>query len=145
MFTPDPLSLWWEAAARRALQVAYGHPGRYYATVLAGPTARQRAAADRLDIDIDGKDTAKARKARTRWARAFCRALERINKREFTDSIEWNVGPALGTGRAIRIRTLPAGKKRKPLAKPDSQRIYTEDGGQGGRWADPVLRDWPAA
>lgn len=141
-YKPDPLSVWWEAAAARALAVAYGHPGRYYGTIIADPSPRQRQAAEYLITSrIDGPDTHTGRKARTRWCRAFVRAVERVNKRQGGRPIEWDVGVKVAGGRAFRLRTVPAGRLRKPLAKPDRQRWSTEDG-PGGRYASNDLRDW---
>lgn len=142
-FMPDPLSLWWELSAQRALDVAYGHPGRYYGTIIADPSPRQREVAARLITSrVDGPDTHTGRKARTRWCRAFVRALERQNKRNGGRPIEWDVGVRVAGGRAFRVRTVPAGRLRRPLDKPDRQRIYDKDGNPAGRWADNDLRDW---
>ncbi len=44
-------------------------------------------------------------------------------------------------GRAVRIRALPPGKAAA-MRKPQADRIYTDDGEEGARWADPALRDW---
>jgi hypothetical protein len=153
---PDPLSLWWERSARNALQVAYGHPGRYYGTIIAGPTERQKQAARYLIYSgdgwpgIGGRDIHPGRKARTRWCRAFVRALERVNKEPgFGRKIEWNVGVQVGTGRAFRVRTVPPGALRKPLDKPASQRWIIEENGvksmgprNAGGPAGLARRDW---
>lgn len=141
MFTPDPVSLWFERAAANALELAYSHPGRWYGTIIANPTDRHIAAAAGLvRVPLTAPDPHPGRKAKTRWCRAFVRALERQAKGG--PKIEWNVGTAFSNGRAFRVRTVPAGTLRKPLAKPDRQRIWTPDGEPGGRFAWPDLRDW---
>ena len=104
--------------------------------------------------------------AHTRWGRAFMRALwfqhrwygdkprkgfrpeRRMVPYSLPLQVEWGRRmPALGAipaGRAVRIRIATGGatKLRVVRSKPDSARIYADDGGTAGRWADPSLRDW---
>jgi hypothetical protein len=62
--------------------------------------------------------------------------------------VEWGRRvPAVGTipaGRAVRIRIATGGatKLRVVRAKPDSARIFADDGATAGRWSDPARRDW---
>lgn len=73
----DPVSEWFDAGARQLLARAYAHPGQWQTTRLAGPTAehRRRAASLLPPIDVDEPDPVPGRKAKTRWGRAFLRAL----------------------------------------------------------------------
>ena len=152
MFTPDPLSVLWEPAAERILIRAYMARGEWFGTRITDPAPRHRDFARRLRIRIDGPDTATARKARTRWARAFVRALERANKLAGSRPIVWEVGrhiPASPTGarpagRALRVRVLEPGDKamRAVRRKPEAERIYDDEGQPAGRFAHPELRDW---
>jgi hypothetical protein len=104
--------------------------------------------------------------AHTRWGRAFMRALwyqhkwygdkprkgfrqeRRMTPYSLPLQVEWGRRvPAVGVipaGRAVRIRIATGGatKLRVVRAKPDSARIFTDDGAIAGRWSDPSRRDW---
>jgi hypothetical protein len=76
----DPLSVLFDGPARRLLDRAYARPGRWVMTRLADPGPRHRAYAAERGIDPLGPDRpsvpgGKGLNARTRWARAFVRAL----------------------------------------------------------------------
>jgi hypothetical protein len=104
--------------------------------------------------------------AHTRWGRAFMRSLWyqhkwygdkpaggfRDQRRTVAYSlplqVEWGRRmPAVGiipAGRAVRVRIATGGatKLRVVQAKPDSARIFADDGSTAGRWSDPAGRDW---
>ncbi len=104
--------------------------------------------------------------AHTRWGRAFMRALwyqhkwygdkalkgfrpeRRMVAYSVPLQVEWGRRmPAVGiipAGRAIRIRIATGGatKLRVVRAKPDTARIFDDEGAPAGRWADPARRDW---
>jgi hypothetical protein len=110
--------------------------------------------------------------AHTRWGRAFMRALwyqhrqygpepgrgargVRETRRNAPNGtalqIEWGrrlpgstSGRMLPAGRAVRIRIAYGGRtaRRVVEAKPYADRIYTTDGGQGGRFSVAAERDW---
>lgn len=152
LYTPDPLSLLWERRAVQILELAYAARGRWFGTVIGDPTPAQAAYAMRVTgARIDGRDTATGRKAKTRWCRAFVRAVERMHRdlAVTEDPIVWQVGnrlEALG-GRAFRIRLRTrSGADDYVRGLPDVRRIYVDAPGggwePGGRWAEPELRDW---
>jgi hypothetical protein len=107
--------------------------------------------------------------AHTRWGRAFMRALWyqhrqygpepgrgargiRASRRTVPTGIplqiEWGRRmPELGVipaGRAVRVRVAYGGRtaRRVVEAKATADRIYTDDGGQGGRFSVAERRDW---
>ena len=78
----DPLSQLLDGGARRLLERAYAQPGTWVGTRLADPGLRARTFAAARGINPDGPDQPSARggrtartDARTRWARAFVRAV----------------------------------------------------------------------
>lgn len=145
---PDPVSVPFEPAAARALERARKARGEWVPIPLAEPTdGQRRRILARWGIDVRGPDTATGRAARTRWARAYVRAINRVNKRQGGGPIIVQVGQRVNLGgrpaRAVRIATRKGGRAAYDAAraKPATQRIY--DGGKpGARWADPSLRDW---
>jgi hypothetical protein len=110
--------------------------------------------------------------AHTRWGRAFMRALwyqhrqygpepgrgargirtsRRMTPTPAALQIEWGrrlpgskTGQLLPAGRAVRIRIAYGGKtaRRVVEAKAASDRIYLNDGSQGGRFSVAEDRDW---
>ena len=170
----DPLSVLLDTGARRLLERAYAQPGTWVGTRLADPGMRARTFAAARGINPDGPDHPSARggrsartDAKTRWARAFVRAVyyqhrwysgggqqpwrrDRRTSPRSTGGLRFEVGrhvPAAGVfpaGRAVRIRLERGGqaKERAVRRLPDSQRIYTDSGAEGARWSDPDLRDW---
>jgi hypothetical protein len=122
-------------------------------------------------IDLMGPDNASTvsgqhANAHTRWGRAFTRSLY-YQHRWYGDKprgglrsqrrtvpygvplqVEWGARkPAVGVipaGRSVRVRVAVGGKTalRVVQAKPDSQRIYADDGTTAARWSDASLRDW---
>lgn len=78
----DPLSVLLDAGARRLLERAYANPGTWVGTRLADPGMRARTFAAARGINPDGPDNPSVRggpsrrtDAKTRWARAFVRAV----------------------------------------------------------------------
>lgn len=146
--------------------------GTWVMTRLADPSARHVAWGFALGLDpLLGPDRAPTAsgahvQAHTRWGRAFMRALYyqhkwygdkaaggfRAQRRTVPYSVplqvEWGRRmPAVGTipaGRAVRVRVAAGGKTKLRVvrAKPDSARIFDDDGAPAGRWADPARRDW---
>jgi hypothetical protein len=171
-FKRDPLSELFDAGARRLLDRAYAAPGRWVSTRIAdpGPAALARAAAAGIDpLERDDPPVAGGRgiDARTRWCRAFVRALYyqhrwysggagrgwRARPRtvpRHAGALRVEVGravPALGAiprGRAVRVRLDAGGQAAEDAvaALPASRRRVTPDGRPGPRWSDPGLRDW---
>jgi len=146
--------------------------GTWVMTRLADPSREHLDWAQDMGIDsLLGPDRAttisgERANAHTRWGRAFVRALY-FNHRWYGDraakgmrserrtvpygtplQVEWGrrmpVREVIPAGRAVRIRTAAGGRTalRVVQAKPDSQRIYEDDGAPAGRWADPARRDW---
>ena len=160
-----------DSGARRLLARAYSQrAGTWVMTRLADPDQRTLDWAVGLGIDPllgpDHATTASGQRndAHTRWGRAFTRALY-FNHRWYGDKAGWRPErrtvpwgrplqvdwgrrvPAAGVipaGRAVRVRLAVGGKTalRVVRAKPDSQRIYDDEGFTAGRWADPGKRDW---
>lgn len=163
MFERDPASVLWDTAARALLERARKARGGWQGTRIADPSPRQRAALAGLGINVDARDkpsaiAGRARggqglDAKTRWARAFCRAVYYQNDRR-------NGGPGLAlelevgrhkvagvkvpAGRAVRLRVRRGGSValRAVGKMPESKRIYTDAGNPAMRWSDPDLRDW---
>lgn len=167
----DPVSMLFDAPARRLLERAYRQPNTWVGTRLADPGIRARTYAVARGIDVDAPDrggTATGGRsgglnARTRWARAFVRAVYYQHKQSgHTRPIRVEVGrhipaspqfdprdPGAGgfpAGRAVRVWYGAGGKARERAVKrlADRDRIFTDDGRQGRRWADPAKRDWQA-
>lgn len=167
----DPVSELFDRGARELLERVYAErAGTWVMTRLADPTLEQRAWGLAMGIDVMGPDrptteSGRNQTAHTRWGRAFTRALWhqhlwwangrggwRVHRRMVRNprplEIEWGsrvrtlgVIPA---GRAVRVcqPTGGATARRAVQAKPPGQRIFTDDGRTGARWADPAKRDW---
>jgi len=76
----DPVSVPFDAAARRLLARAYASPGTWVSVWLPDPSMRQRTAMASAGVrsDLTGPDPVPAGgglNARTRWARGFVRAV----------------------------------------------------------------------
>jgi hypothetical protein len=70
--TRDPLSVWFDPAARRLIRRAYARRGQWVGVYLAPPTIEQRARAATLGIwDLYERD----RWGEQRWVRAYKRAV----------------------------------------------------------------------
>lgn len=168
--TRDPLSEWFDAGARQLLSRAYAHPGEWVTTRLAGPTAehRSRARAMLPPIDLDEPDPVPGAKAKTRWGRAFLRALYyqhrwwsapgggwRTTKRTTlrkSGALLVEFGPrqrALGVipaGMRVAVQLAPGGaeKARAVAALPHSQR-WNVASHPGPASSDLEDREWQAA
>jgi hypothetical protein len=146
--------------------------GTWVMTRLADPSPAHVAWAAGMGLDplmgADRPSTASGAhvQAHTRWGRAFMRSLYfqhrwygdkpargfRYQRRTVPYSlplqVEWGRRvPARGVvpaGRAVRVRIATGGatKLRVVRAKPDSARIYDDEGAPAGRWSDPAGRDW---
>ena len=156
----DPVSVLWDRAAAQLLARARAARGGWAGTRIADPSPRQRAALlQAYGIDPDGPDrpsTARRRgglNAKTRWARGFVRSVHWLNDRRHGGpglALEIEVGahrPPLGVipaGRAVRVRVRRGGSValRAVARKPDSARIWDDEGFPAGRFSDPALRDW---
>lgn len=144
--TRDPVSVPWDAAARRLLDRCYAAPGTWQATRLADPTPAQLAWAASLGINLNGRDnpsTATRRgglNARSRWARAFVRSVnyqhryyskvgrgggwrdDRARVARASYALQVEVGralPARGVipaGRAVRVKLHQGGQRADQAA-----------------------------
>ena len=159
----DPLSELLDAAARRLLDRAYASPGQWAGTRLADPSIQHIRYANALGIYPLSRDPAVGGEAKTRWARAFTRALyyqhkwysagggpgfrsSRRTAARATGALIVEVGramPALGVipaGRAVRVKLASGGQaKEKAVARKPENQLWVD---KGPRWADPGRRDW---
>jgi hypothetical protein len=175
--TRDPVSELFDAQARQLLARAYRLPRNAWAGVRVPPPSMSQVRwAARQGIDLHGPDNASTEgshyNARTRWLRAFVRALNyqhkwysdgrggglRAEKRTTPASsgaLEVEVGgwlaPVMREGRvvtvggnAVRVRLRYGGKTARRVVQgmPDSKRIWTDEGRPGARFSNPALRDW---
>ena len=155
------MSVLFDNGARVLLERAYARPGQWVGTRVAFPGARHIAHFGTLGINVLGTD----QWGRDRWAAGFIRAVYyqhkwfysqgrlRSEKRMSANNsraVRYELGrrmPVLGVipaGRAVRIRVESGGQKAMDAVKrkPDSARIYADDGSPAARWADPNGRDW---
>lgn len=146
----DPVSIQFDGGAEQLLAKARGAGrGVWVSTLLADPTLAQARAWGARGIDVTGPDPLPrgGLEARTRWARAFVRALY-YNRG--TAPIQVEVGrhlPASGrapAGRQVRLRLRAGGEPALAAVRrlPDSARIYDDLGDPGGRHAANFERDW---
>lgn len=167
----DPVSQLWDDAARQLLARAYARPGQWQSTRMTAPTARHIAQAAAWGIDLTAPDRPSSvggngLNARTRWGRAFVRALFYQHKwwsdgglgfreRKRTESrhagaIEVAVGrwrPRTGripAGRTVQVVYHPGARAANRAARAEAprNRIYDDRGQPGARWSDPERRDW---
>jgi hypothetical protein len=78
--TRDPVSEWFDGAARRLLQRAYARPGVWIGTRVADPAPRHLARLSALGISATAADPVQALpgrgiNTRDRWTRGFVRAV----------------------------------------------------------------------
>jgi len=164
----DPVSVYFEPAAKRLLDRAHASRGEWVSTRLADPSIRQRTHWAALGIDVSKPDDINDGKAKTRWARALERALYRLHKRSGrSGSLRVEVGRRIpaspqfnpsdpGAGgfppaRQFRLKIDRGGSvaERAVRRLPDSQRIMvpagTQEGGRyrpGGAWTGRGDRDY---
>lgn len=150
---PDPVSELWERAADAILRRVYEQrTGRWYATRIRNPRPEHVTYFLRMwDIDVTGPDNAgtisgKRNNYRTRWNRAFVRAIYRRNLPKNGgkgSALQIQVGspkvaaPGLPAGWAVRIRKRPKGT----VPRREVDRIWTDSGERGGRFSDQNW-DW---
>lgn len=157
----DPVSIRFDEGARRFLARAYAHPGQWVNTRVADPLPWQVAYFAAQGINVLGRD----QWGRPRWVAGFIRACHYQHKWHYAKgrfqaerrttpnrskpvSIEIGIRkPVLGVipaGRAVRIISRRGGQAAMNAVqrKPDSRRIYDDDGNPAARWADPSGRDW---
>jgi hypothetical protein len=156
----DPVSVIWDGGAAALLRRAYAQKGGWVSTIIADPKPRHVAMFAELGIDVTGPDNAatlsgKRKNMRTRWCRAYVRAFYHANDPRHGGpgrAMEIEVGvhkPAVGrvpAGRVVRARIRRGGSVslRAVQRKPEDDRIWTDEGGRGGRFADISRRDWVA-
>jgi len=125
-YARDPVSVLFDAPARRMLTRAYARPGQWVGARLANPSPRHLAYLAGLGINPfgpDGKSGDGRVNARTRWARGFVRALNYQHK--------WfSEAPGAGGWRGER-RTVPRGDL--------SLVVEVGRAGAGGRQAGTLL------
>lgn len=169
----DPVSQWLDGGARRLLDRAYDTPGEWVTTRLANPGLRHRTIATGMGVSLMGADNASARgggglDARTRWMRAFIRALYYQHAWYSTTAPghPWRRGRRgvprsagalrVRVGRALPVRgVIPAGREisvrleaggasalRAVRGLAEADRIFDDGGEPSERWSDPSLRDW---
>jgi hypothetical protein len=168
----DPVSELFDGAARTLLARAYAKPGEWIMTRVADPDRRAIAYGSERGINVTGPDRPSVPggtglNARTRWCRAFVRALyyqhkwysaagqaslrsERRTSPRAAGALRIEIGrhmPARGVipaGRAIRIQIAKGGqaKDRAVRRLPDSRRWMLDDKTAGPRQSSIDLRDW---
>ena len=152
----DPVSETMDRAARALLDRVYRAGGGWAATRLADPSAAQLAWWIMHGINVRGRDPVPGGAARTRWGRAFIRALNHQHKwwsgdpdtggwRE-TRRASWRrpgIQAEIGRHRPL-LGVIPAGYTvRVRLGDPKAKIKPGEEWADGGpRWADPADRDW---
>jgi hypothetical protein len=176
-FEPDPLRDKFSRGARQLLDRAYAHPGTWQRTRLANPGAAAMSFALTLGINPLAPDNVSAQggrrgglNARTRWMRAFIRALYEQHlwwAGSHAEAGAWrderrlvafrSQGLRVDVGRAVPgLGVIPAGREVKVMVTsqgrsaafsaaarmPGDDRIYADDRDLGARWSDPGRRDW---
>jgi hypothetical protein len=159
MYERDPVSVLFDAGARRLLERAYARPGTWAGTRIKAPTPAEAAYFAAQGINVYGRDEI----GRDRWAAGFVRAVYYQHRNYRTGrgwggrrlapydgrAIRYELGRqlrALGVipaGRAVRIKSVPGGPAARRAAErlPYSQRIIT-DSGPGPAQAIAADRDW---
>ena len=156
----DPVSVLFDAGARRLLERTYARPGQWVTTRLEEPGAAHAARLAAGGINVYGRDG----QGRDRWAAGFIRAVYYQHKWYRTGrgwggrrmvpndarGIRYDIGRRqraagiLPAGRTVRIMSVPGGQAAAAaVAKmPQANRIYTPGGAPGPRHADAQDRDW---
>lgn len=168
----DPVSVAFDASARRLLQRAYASRGEWAQAWLPDPGLRDRTRFLELGINVDDPDplpSGRGLDARTRWARGFVRALYyqakwhaparagspmRAERRTAPSTaairvqvgrhVPGNPGGGLPPRRRVRVMIAAGGQaaERAAARLPARDRWATAEGTAGPRWADPAARDW---
>lgn len=145
-FERDPVSVQFDAAARRLLERAYASPGAWTGTYLAQPSASWRAWAGFHGIDLTGRDPW----GEVRWVRGFKRSCywnlawhgyagglqgaRRIGKSDGA-ALVWDTGNLVmkagwpSRRYAIRVRIMPGGQAAEAHVRSSVgvANRYTED------------------
>lgn len=167
----DPISVLLDTDARNLLVRAYHSPGQWQSTRLTPPGPGARAVAAAHGISLTAPDNpsvpgGNGLNARSRWGRAFVRALFyqhkwwsdgalgfRERKRttaRHAGAIEVAVGrwrPRTGripAGRNVQVIYRPGARAANRAARAEAprNRIYDDQGQPGARWSSPDRRDW---
>jgi hypothetical protein len=131
----DPVSVWFDQAARQLLERAYRNQGEWTGQYLAPPSARARARLALMGVSPAARD----RWGEVRWVRAYKRAVYyQLKKHGFRDqmryggertspwparSLEWQTGARVRKAGwpsarwAIRIRIHPTGAAASRAAR----------------------------
>jgi len=168
----DPVSELFDGPARRLLERAYRQRGVWVSTRVADPGPRHVAWAAGLGINVLGPDNAatlsgRRQDMRSRWMRGYVRSLYYVLKwygptsgaalrsarrttPMHTGALRVRVGPRL-----TKLGVIPAGRKlevmidrggsvaaRAVARLDDEARIWTDEGGAGGRFSLVEGRDW---
>src|SRR3984957_8504373 len=151
--TRDPLSEWFDPAARRLIERAYANRGQWTGVYLAPPTPLQRAHAARMGFyDLGERD----RWGEQRWGRAFKRSVYyQLKKHGWHDGPRWTETRASGwPGVSLQWET---GRRGLKSGGPARRWGIRGEGGAGGaarakpgaeKWAGtarqstPADRDW---
>lgn len=167
----DPVSQWWDTAARELLGRAYARPGQWVGTRVADPDPRHHRLAAVHGIDLNGPDPVdvlpgKGVNARTRWVRGFIRSLYYQHQRYHAAGGTWRAAQrtvpygsqalkvevgrrvrargVIPAGRAVRVKILPGGRAANAAVRklPDSRRYIEDDGAPGSRQATFETADY---
>lgn len=132
--TRDPLSEWFDGAARKLITRAYKRRGEWVGVYLAPPTLDQRARAAMLGIyDLYERD----RWGEVRWVRAFKRAVYyQLKQHGWSDAPRWDQErvsewPAV----ALEWETGKRVTRRNWLDRRWAIRVRLHDGGPAARRA----------
>ena len=151
-----------DSEARQLLARAYANPGKWAATRLADPDLSHIRYANSLGMFPLARDTIRGGEAKTRWGRAFVRALYYQHKWESptasgrgwsrrttartSGGLVVEVGGVvvargvIPRGRAVRVKLAGGGgAKSAAVARIPAARQWAD---KGPRWADPGERDW---
>ena len=155
----DPVSVWFDAAARQFLERAYASPGQWTGQYLAPPSPRAIARLALLGVNPYGRD----RWGEVRWVRAYKRAVyyqlrahgtaarmdySRVRASPWpARALEWQTGarvlqPGWPARRwAIRIRLHPPGRAAsEAAARLPASRRWVIDGRLTSRQSTPADR-----
>ena len=156
--TRDPLSEWFDPAARRLIERAYANRGQWTGVYLAPPTPLQRAHASRMGFyDLAERD----RWGEQRWVRAFKRSVYyQLKKHGWHDAPRWTETRASGwPGVSLQWETGQRVLKRGWPSRRWAIRVKVDAGGSaaaraarakpaGEQWvgaarqSTPADRDW---
>jgi hypothetical protein len=168
----DPVSVAFDASARRLLARAYGQRNTWVQAWLPDPDLRQRTRWMEAGITVDGPDPRPPGggvNARTRWARGFIRSLY-YNAKWYAPAraglplrgvrrsapasaplrvevgrhIPGSPGGGLPPRRRVRVMVASGGaaSERAVARLPAADRTWTPEGNPGKRFSYPSQDDW---